>query len=87
MGKQRQCMQESPPGPSLGIKVLVFAQGPTADYSPGSWGAGLCPSPPPPSMMVPGKASGMAGAEPRATPPCSCGSITTPPIHTQEVRS
>lgn len=83
MGLQGQHMRESPPGPfpgesrcSLEVEVV---QGLGADCSPGCWRAALCPSPPPPSVMVPGEASGTAEAEPRATPPCSCGSIPPHP--------
>lgn len=85
MGQRGAVHAGKPTRPPLGIEVLLVAPGLGADSSPGPWRAALCPSPPLPSVMVPGEASGKAEAEPRATPPGSCGSI--PPIHTQEVRS
>lgn len=81
VGLQGRHMRESPPGPSPGESRCSpkVVQGLGADCFPACWQAALCPSPPPPSVMVPGEASGTAKAEPRATPPCSCGSIPPHP--------
>lgn len=80
--KYGQLLQESPPAsnrPSLGIEGASGLPRPRMcpgrDCSPGPCLAALCPRPPPLYLMVPGKASGMAEAELRATLPCSCGSI------------